>query len=59
MCRGVWRAKISGGVFQVAKFVVRGGKGETENLADKGCYGQPLCTPSKFTCLAQRVRTPT
>lgn len=29
-------------MLQVAKFYVRGGKGETENLADKGCYGSPL-----------------
>ena len=42
MCRGVWRAKVPGGVLQVAEFVVRGGTGEKEDLADKGCYGQPL-----------------
>lgn len=47
MCRGVWRAKVSGGVLQIAEFDVRGGSGEKEDLADKGCYGQPtLLAPS-------------
>lgn len=40
MCRGVRRAKVSGGVFQVAELNVRGYTGEKEDLVDKGCDGQ-------------------
>lgn len=60
MCRGVWRAKVSGGVFQVAELNVRGCTGEKEDLVDKGCDGQSPCmfqvpVPGKPVCLSLTV----
>ena len=52
MCRGVWRAKVSGGVLQFAELHVRGNTGEKEELAYKGGYGQ---TASVFNCVWQRL----